>query len=746
MRAEGRELSPALLDTLFEEGPFGLAYFDADLRYLRVSARMAEINGLPPEEHIGRTLEEVVPDLAPEVRADIRHSIHHGEVASHEISGETRAQPGVRRTWIVSYYPVRDNGDMVGVAAIVLETTAERRIEEQRAQLYELEREARARAEAAERRAAFLAETAELLDASLDLRTTLRTLSRVLVPRIADLCLIDMIERDGAVRRLAVAHTDPDIEQLVWELTRRWPSPPGTSTGIRHVIEEGRVEYLPEVGDAILERAFPHPEHRELVKGLGLRSAVIVPLRARGRTLGAMTLVLTSSGRTFDEPDVSLAEELARRASLAVDNARLYTDLRRADRAQRFLSEATEILAGSLDWDTTVETIARLAVDGIADGCSIDALEPTGEIRELALAHVNPAKRDVYLELRRHFGVGAQSPFLRRTIETMQPALHSEVSNDDLRAAADSEEHFRLLREFSCRSIINVPMVARGRALGVISLYMTESDHRFTEDDLDLAVELARRAAVAADNARLYSERDRVAATLQRSLVPARIPTIPFLESAVRFRSAGEGEVGGDFYDVFERANGSWAAVVGDVCGKGAQAAALTALSRHTVRSAARYEAGPVGALTALNAAIAEQAPELLFCTAALVMVEPAEAEVRLRVALGGHLPPLLVRADGRVEPLDAPGALLGVFDHAELEERTAALRPGDALVLYTDGVTEAGAPAEALGEGRLSELLARLGGRPAEEIAAAVEQATVEYQADAPRDDVAVLVLRHTG
>jgi PAS domain S-box-containing protein len=746
VRAEGQELTPALLETLFEEGPFGLAYLDRDLRYIRVSERLGAINGLAPEDHVGLTLEDVVPDLAPGVRHDVRRAILAGEVASHEITGETPAQPGVERTFLTSYYPVRSGGELVGAAIIVLEVSAERRMEEQRAQLYELERQARARAEAAERRAAFLAETAEMLDASLDLPTTLRTLSRVLVPRVADLCLIDMVGRGGAVRRVAVAHSDPEVEQLVWELTRRYPNAPSAPGGIRQVIEEGRTEYLLELDDELLERAFPDAEHRARVHALGLRSAVIVPLRARGRTLGAMTLLLTRPERVFDEPDIALAEELARRASLAVDNARLYTDLRRADQTRRFLSEATEILAGSLDWDTTVQTIAQLAVDGLADGCSIDALEPSGEIRELALAHVDEERRAIYAEFRRRYGVGRRSPFLRRAVQTMQPELHREVTDEQLRQAADDEEHFALLRAFNPRSIICVPLVARGRALGVISLYRTESGERFGEDDLNLAIELARRAAVAADNARLYSERTRVAETLQRSLVPASIPAIPHAEVAVRFRSAGEGEVGGDFYDVFERHPGSWAAVVGDVCGKGAQAAALTALARHTVRAAARYEDGPVGALEVLNDAITEQAPELLFCTAALLWLEPDADGAALRVALGGHLPPLLVRASGEVEALEAHGSLLGVFDQAELQERTAALRAGDAVVLYTDGVTEAGAPDAALGEERLSELVRGLAGRGAEEIAAAIERATLEHQSDRPRDDVAVLVLRYTG
>jgi serine phosphatase RsbU (regulator of sigma subunit) len=164
------------------------------------------------------------------------------------------------------------------------------------------------------------------------------------------------------------------------------------------------------------------------------------------------------------------------------------------------------------------------------------------------------------------------------------------------------------------------------------------------------------------------------------------------------------------------------------------------------VRAAARYEDGPVGALEVLNDAITEQAPELLFCTAALLWLEPTADGGALRVALGGHLPPLVVRATGEVEALEAPGSLLGVFEEAELQERTATLHAGDAVVLYTDGVTEAGAPDAPLGEERLTELVRGLAGRGAEEMAAAIEQATLEYQSDRPRDDVAILVLRHTG
>jgi serine phosphatase RsbU (regulator of sigma subunit) len=734
------EIPAALLDTLFDNAPFGLAYLDAELRYVRINDVLAREKGIAPADHIGRTPEDLLSDATQAMDA-LRHVLATGEPLTRDIELRMHDVP---LRFAASLVPIRDGDAIAGIAVIAVEISDERTAEEQRERLFALERAARARAEAAEGRALFMAEAGTSLDGSLDLRTTLHTLARVVVPRVAHLCLVDMLNEDGTVQRLAVAHADPSREELVWELTRRWPSAADVPVGIPKVIRTGETEVIERVTDEILAVAFPDLEHREHVRALELRSAIVVPLKTRERTLGTVTIALCGPGERFTETDVSLTEELARRASLAVDNARLFTELRRADRDQRFLAEATQLLAGTLEWTEVLETVASLAIAGVADGCSIDVLDPGGEIRMLATAHVDPAKRELTEELRRRWPVDRESHYVGRALETGESALHAEIDESDYAQIARDPDQRELMRRIGVRSAMFVPMIARGRLLGAISLVITESDRKFGRGDLQLAEELARRGAVAADNARLYADRSRVARTLQRSLVPARLPEMPGMEAGVRFRSAGDGaEVGGDFYDVFAIGDGCWAAVVGDVCGKGASAAALTALARHTVRAAARYEHGPVNVLRALNRAIAEQSPELMFCTAALVWLETREGRATARVALGGHLPPVALRASGAVSAVSPPGALLGVFESIEVFEEVIELEHGDALVLYTDGVTEAGAPGSPLGEEGLSELLAAHAGERADEIAGAVEQRVGEVDDGVPRDDMAVLVLR---
>lgn len=588
------ELSLAVLETLFAEGPIGLAFLDCELRYVRVSERYAQFTGLSPDAHVGRTLPEIVPALADEAIERMRESLSAGVAGEGELEGETPAHPGVRRSWHCSWYPVREDGAIVGLASLALETTDESRAAEQRGRLFALEQRARERAQEAEQRAAFLAEATTLLDSSLDLPTTLKTLSGLVVPMLADLCLIDMLDQAGDARRVAVTHPDPGVEQRVWELTRRWPSAPGTEVGIRRVLESGEAAVIEDVTEPLLTAAFPDPEHREHVRALDLHAAVILPLRARGRKLGAITFVRTGTREAFGPADVSLAADLAKRASLAVDNARLHTELRRAGRDQRFLAEAGRLLADSLDLTTTAETVARLATGGIADGCAVEVLTPAEELRTVAVAHVDPVKREAIGQMRRRWPARGRISTVARALATGRSQLVREL-------AAERTDHLdpdqvAWLAGLGLRSLIVVPLVARGRTLGALLLAVTESERCFTDGDLALAEELARRAAVAADNSRLYSERSRVARTLQRSLVPAALPAPPGLEVAARFRAAGDGgEIGGDFYDVWEIGDGRWAAVVGDVCGKGAEAAALTALARHTVRAASHYERGRPG-------------------------------------------------------------------------------------------------------------------------------------------------------
>jgi serine phosphatase RsbU (regulator of sigma subunit) len=290
-----------------------------------------------------------------------------------------------------------------------------------------------------------------------------------------------------------------------------------------------------------------------------------------------------------------------------------------------------------------------------------------------------------------------------------------------------------------------VPMALRDRVVGVITFVTAESDRRFDEQDLALAEDLALRAAAAVENARLYETAASIAATLQSSLLPPVLPEIPALELAAAYRPAGAGlEVGGDFYDVFSTAEDQWYAVVGDVCGKGAEAAAVTALARYTIRAAAVRRRSPSAILRWLSDAMLQQAADDdgRFCTIACAHLDVSVTPARVTVACGGHPLPLVVRADGTTEHVGEPGTLLGLVPSPELQDRTAELRGGDTLVLYTDGLTEAGAPEHVWAPEELAAAARTVAGGPAAATVDHLIAAAVDSVALA-RDDVAVLALR---
>jgi serine phosphatase RsbU (regulator of sigma subunit) len=297
------------------------------------------------------------------------------------------------------------------------------------------------------------------------------------------------------------------------------------------------------------------------------------------------------------------------------------------------------------------------------------------------------------------------------------------------------------------RSVIVVPLTARGRTHGTLTLVMAESGRTYGDDDVAFATELARRAATSIDTARLYQDRDQVARTLQRSLLPPDLPDVPGIELAAVYHPAGGGgDVGGDFYDAFETGEGDLFLAIGDVCGKGAPAAALTGIARHTVRAAAVRERSPRTILRTLNQALLRQVTEHRFCTVAVGRLEPAAAGASLTVCCGGHPPPLLIRRDGTVEEAGTPGTLLGIYDQVQLSDLTVALEPGDAVVFHTDGVTEERLEGHMFGEERLLELLRSSAGMSAAGIADRIERAVLEFKPGPPADDVAVIVLRLTG
>jgi PAS domain S-box-containing protein len=519
-----------LLGVAVDNAPVGMAILDSDLRYVHINAALAELNGHGVEEHIGRRLEEMVPaDIAERVVPEVRRVLETGE-ARHGVEFR-RGTPEDPRALEATYFLV--NGHAVG--ALVLDMTERDR--------------ALARASAA-------------LGSSLELHATLERIVSLAVPEVADWAFVELLQPDGSIARVAWDHADPSLDEIARAYDRRYPLDPDAPAGSPAVIRTGEPELVEAIPEDFYAQVTADDEQLQILRGMGFRSYVIVPLIARGRVIGDLALAYSGSGR--------------------------------------------------------------------------------------------------------HYGI----------------------------------------------------------------------------EDLEMLRALADACAMAIDNARMFGEQQATARTLQQSLLPRDLPAIDGLELAARYRPYdGASEVGGDFYDVFP-VPGGWSLAIGDVAGKGTAAAATTALLRHTLRIAAQLEGSPAAALARMDEALLREDdvehPASAVCGLLRVLPD-GRAEVTLAAA--GHPPPYVRRADGRVEDTCRPGALLGALPGPVPSETTLLLEPGDVLVLYTDGVTEARGPDGLLGEAGLAIALAHADPSAAA-VAEAIERRAVEVQDGRPSDDIAILAI----
>jgi serine phosphatase RsbU (regulator of sigma subunit) len=322
--------------------------------------------------------------------------------------------------------------------------------------------------------------------------------------------------------------------------------------------------------------------------------------------------------------------------------------------------------------------------------------------------------------------------------------LYPEIPDELLVAAARDEEHLRIARAVGLRSAMAVPMRIGEETLGVITFASAESGRIFDEDDLAFAQDLALRAATAVQNARLYEAQERVAHTLQASLLPERLPQLPGWEIHAAYQAGERGaDVGGDFYDILPVAGGHLV-VLGDVTGKGIAAAALTSLVRHSARMAARFDPSPARVLALVNQVLREQS-RLSLVTAVCALVETDGDGARLTVASAGHPLPLLRHPGAAPEQMGDHGVLLGVEGDDDWTNVTVGLGLGDTLLFYTDGVTETPGEGARYGELRLYEAMKRAGDGPVA-LLAEIERSLREFQAGVAIDDRAMLALRFVG
>jgi serine phosphatase RsbU (regulator of sigma subunit) len=414
-------------------------------------------------------------------------------------------------------------------------------------------------------------------------------------------------------------------------------------------------------------------------------------------------------------------------------------------RRLQFLLSATATFDSSLDPAGALRTFARAAVPELAELCVIDLTERDGSIGTTVAAAIDPEVAEGVERLRKELPLDVRGTHpVAQVLQTGEPVIADLTDRGTLRAAAQGNEHERFMHESGYRSAAVFPLTARGRTHGAISFLHVDNDERYEGGVLAILGDLAGRAAMAFDNARLYAEQADTTTTLRRSLMPSVLPRIPGLELASYFRPMGAGsEVGGDFYDVFGDSDNCWL-MVGDVCGKGAEAAAVTGFVRHTTVAYARESTSPGVVLSKVNRAMVEQDFDGRFATAVLVHLRFQEGAIAATIASGGHPPALLTRRSGRASDLGDRGTLLGIFADPVIEEASTMLEPGDSLALYTDGLLEAHAPARTLTSEEMIRGLEQRSPRAAQDAIDAL-LGLIEIDDDV-RDDIAILTARVTG
>ncbi|HEY7631289.1 MAG TPA: SpoIIE family protein phosphatase [Thermoleophilaceae bacterium] len=578
-----------------------------------------------------------------------------------------------------------------------------------------------------------------MLARSLDYERTLAEVAQLAVPEFADWCAADVVQPDGSLRQITSGHPDQRIEDYLMELRRRYREEKGTSEGAMHVIATGESELQTDVrGAPRIE--IGSGEDTQLYESLAPRSYMIVPMVARGRTIGALTFLSTREGLHYGPIDLDFAHHLARRFALAADNARLYHEAELARERLTFLARASELMAATLDLEKTLSQVAYLAVPRLADWCAIELLEEDGEIRNAATAHVDPEKVKFADEVRKRYPVDPDAPTgVPNVIRTGRSELYPEITDAMLAASIDDPEQLELARDLGLSSLIIVPLIARARTLGALTLVHAESGRTYDEEDLRFAEDLARRAAIAVDNARLYTQEHHAVVTLQQSLLPRQLPDIPGMEFAARYLPAtSEHDVGGDWYDAISLGDGSVGLVIGDVAGHGLEAAAVMGQFRNALRAYALDGAGPAAAVERLNRLTRTFEQNDM---ATLVYGEFDAGTNSMRFVRAGHPPPLLLGPDGSVTAINGRGSLpVGVSPNARYEAAMLELSPDTTLLFYTDGLVERRGETLEDGIARLERVLAE-----APDSLEALCDHVIETAAPDPEraDDIAVLALR---
>lgn len=470
---------------------------------------------------------------------------------------------------------------------------------------------------------------------------------------------------------------------------------------------------------------------------LSMGSLAVVPILVGEDTLGALALSF-GDDHDFTAAERAFAFATAQQAGYAIERTRLFDAERSARQSLSFLASASEILSESLNVERTLERLAALAVPRIGDWCTVELLEESGALRNVALAHADPSMVEFAREIQQRYPPDPEAlTGAPNVVRTGVPELYEEIPQEMIEAAARDAEHLAAIRRIGLVSAMTVPLLARGRTLGALTLVAAESGRHFGARDLELAMDLARRAAMAVDNATAYRREREAALTLQRALLPTAMPEVPGVEIASRYLPAEAAfEVGGDWYDVVHGHEGRVTITVGDVAGHGAHSASVMGQLRIVLRAYAADDHGPAASINRLNELF------VAFDDPPMATIFQLQLEPRSRAftfVRAGHPPALIRHADGSVDQLHGDACPpVGIFTGAVYTEVSGELDPGDTVLLYTDGLIERRDESINIGIEALQNRFAE-----APEALEACVDSILNAFSEGEDDDVAVLAMR---
>lgn len=671
----------------------------------------------------------VVDDLSTiEVASDtLRHSGVRSLVAVPIVTGDRVIGVVHADSYELARFSPAD-ARLLGVVADRLAAAIER------VRLFQAERAARAHAEAVAERLGRLQRITAALSGDLDAERVADVVLSELSPEIG----LEVASRviwllDGDRLRLlrdweAAPHAKPFAEMHVDDPL---PGPEAVRTGRPLWLSSRReIDAYPALRDA----------------GVEAGAIAVLPLVVEGRSFGLLAVGYDDE-RDFAPEERIFLSVVAQQAADAFHRAELREARARAAADNAFLADLSAALGASLDAGTILERGVRLLVPRMGDMVSVHLFDELGVLRRVALAHRDPEVESRLAE------AGQESEYESRSVLAVlasaggRPMVLPREAPDVAAEAALDAEHEEMLRHFEIGPAIAVPLTARGEDLGLLGLMRLAGSPAYDASELELVSEIGRRTSHAVDNALQHQRRVEVARALQASLLPPALVPVPGAEVAAVFHPASAGvDVGGDFYDLFPLDGGRWVLMIGDVSGSGPAAAALTAQVRHGARVAARAGLDPAAVVAAVNTTLDETTGSEWFCTMVYAELVPHEHGIDLQVICAGHPPPLVVRS-GEVEEVACQAPLLGVMPQASFPAQRLRLGPGHALVLVTDGATEARPRGHHgidsfFGDARLRQAVAGAAGRDAEGMVEAISAAVLDFSGGQLGDDLAIVAL----